>query len=705
LLAVLGSTGPGAAPAAEGEVAAQEAVAGQVERTVVEQGEQGDGHDAERTLLARTPGFATVVELEHERGAQPQDGLPEVLNRVPSTTVRSLGGLGQFAAVSIRGSSAQQVRVSLDGVPLDGASTASLDLASMPLDGLGRVEVHRGFIPIEYGGAAIGGVINLVGEGVATDNELRVWSGVGSFGSREAGTSLALPLGERHSLRARVGYGSSQGSFSFFDDGNTPAVPDDDALVVRKNNDYERLNSSLRWDARRGRVRWSLQQIGGVREQGVPGVGAAQATASRLSTLDTRTLAKIERRSFWAPGGTLGWLASMGWSQRSFADPGGEVGLGIDDQRTRASDVYLSPRMRLPAWKGAFIKLTADARGEWVDVEEAADATSTRSGDSQRRRASMGAGVELEQFLAERRVQLVLGLRTDALVNRFAVAPGEGEADESGEDSTGLGFTPRLGIRARLVEGLSLRMSAGRYFRPPTLMELFGDQGYVLGREDLVPETGANFDLGFVLDREVGPRGKTWGLMAQVAAYGSFTDDLISWVQAGPVVRPTNIEGARVVGLESGAQFQAPERLVIVQANYTFADAVNLSEVSSQNGQPLPGRPRHQAFVRLSVGKRFGYREHWEPRAFYGIDYSASSYLDPSGRLSLPPRHFHHVGVEAHVLEGIDLAFEVRNLLDQRQVSWQPPIAGEAPVPTAIVDFIGYPLPGRSLWASLRVRW
>ena len=224
-----------------------------------------------------------MVELEHEKGARPTDALPEVLNRIPSTHVRSLGGLGQFAAVSIRAASSQRVRISMDGIPLDSASAGTLDIASIPLDGLRRVEVYRGDIPSEYGGAAIGGVINLVGEGVARETVSRAWLGFGSFATQEFGGSLELPLRDKgsvkDSIRARVGANLSEGGFAFFDNANTPAVPEDDSFVPRVHSDYARVNTSLRWDARRGPLRWSLQQISGVKEQGVPGRPAARRGA------------------------------------------------------------------------------------------------------------------------------------------------------------------------------------------------------------------------------------------------------------------------------------------------------------------------------------------------------------------------------------------------------------------------------------------
>jgi len=110
-------------------------------RTVVasDDDDEAEPEEAQRRLDARGPGFATAVDLEREPGTRPADGLPEVIARTPGATVRSLGGLGQFGAVSLRGSSPQQVAVFLDGVPIGSSVAGLVDLGSVPLDGLARV--------------------------------------------------------------------------------------------------------------------------------------------------------------------------------------------------------------------------------------------------------------------------------------------------------------------------------------------------------------------------------------------------------------------------------------------------------------------------------------------------------------------------------------------------------------------------------------
>jgi iron complex outermembrane receptor protein len=60
-------------------------------------------------------------------------------------------------------------------------------------------------------------------------------------------------------------------------------------------------------------------------------------------------------------------------------------------------------------------------------------------------------------------------------------------------------------------------------------------------------------------------------------------------------------------------------------------------------------------------------------------------------------------GVELHLDDRVHLVVEVRNLLDVRTATVVLPVAGARPHSVPIADFIGYPLPGRSVWASLRI--
>ncbi len=657
--------------------------------------------EAQRELDARSPGFATAVDLEHEPGTRPADGLSEVIARTPGATVRSIGGLGQFGAVSLRGSSPQQVAVFLDGVPIGSSVAGLVDLGSIPLDGLARVEIYRGHVPVAFGSAAIGGAIDLVGAPAWRRGGMTIHGGLGSFGARESRVSLRGPLGARGRSAGAitVGYAGATGDFAFADDGGTPDLGGDDLTVRRIGNDYDRVAVHGRLDHRRGPWRMAVQQLVQYKDQGVPGPAAAQARDVRLSTLMARSVASVRRHGFAGPGGRLEALFGLGLQRQRYVDPSGEVGLAIDDQRLHGIDLYLSPRMRLPLWRDAWLGVVADQRVELVDVDERLPTVGS-TGDARRSRLGFGVGAQLEQFLLRDRWLLVPVVRVDALDSRFAVPAGAGEQNDQGTNALAIGFAPRVGTRLRLWPGVELRASGGRYFRPPTLAELFGDRGYLIGNEGLRPERGRALDGGLVIDR------KLWGssLYAQLSGFATWSEDLVTWVSAGAVARPINVAGARLRGLESAVAVIPARPWITLHANYTLLDSRNDSDDPAQRGRALPGRPRHELFARATAGRALRvWGVSLEPRVLYTVDVLAGTFLDTAERLGLPPRVLQGTGIELHLEQRVHLAIEVRNLLDVRTATVVLPVAGARPRSLAISDFIGYPLPGRSVWGSLRI--
>lgn len=92
----------------------------------------------------------------------------QALSDVPETLVRRSGAIGRTSAVVIRGASAPQVHVTIDGAHVASPTLGSFDFNHITPDNLERMEVLRGPGSTLYGSDAMGGVINLVtqrGEG------------------------------------------------------------------------------------------------------------------------------------------------------------------------------------------------------------------------------------------------------------------------------------------------------------------------------------------------------------------------------------------------------------------------------------------------------------------------------------------------------------------------------------------------------------
>jgi vitamin B12 transporter len=87
----------------------------------------------------------------------------DALGLVPGIpTFHDFYGFGNLSNYGIRGASSAQTLVLLDGVPIIGASTGTIDLGTYPVVGVERIEVVEGGGSTLYGTSAVGGVINII---------------------------------------------------------------------------------------------------------------------------------------------------------------------------------------------------------------------------------------------------------------------------------------------------------------------------------------------------------------------------------------------------------------------------------------------------------------------------------------------------------------------------------------------------------------
>jgi len=87
--------------------------------------------------------------------------LNQVLNRTTGVRVRETGGMGSAFNFSLNGFSGDQVKFFMDGIPLDNYGP-SFTLNNIPTNMAERIDVYKGVVPIELGGDALGGAVNIV---------------------------------------------------------------------------------------------------------------------------------------------------------------------------------------------------------------------------------------------------------------------------------------------------------------------------------------------------------------------------------------------------------------------------------------------------------------------------------------------------------------------------------------------------------------
>lgn len=159
-----------------------------------------------------SPGTVTVIRPDDYQGEQKT--LPELLKDVPGVHVRYVSGKGGYTTVSVRGSTAAQVGVFADGVLVNLGGDAAVDLSTIPVKNIERIEVYRGYIPARFGGAYMGGVVNIVTKKPQKSEVSSASTGAGSYGGRKANIEVSAPLGGG-SLLVGLNHDQSKGDFPY----------------------------------------------------------------------------------------------------------------------------------------------------------------------------------------------------------------------------------------------------------------------------------------------------------------------------------------------------------------------------------------------------------------------------------------------------------------------------------------------------------
>jgi vitamin B12 transporter len=134
--------------------------------------------------ISRAGSAITVIDSK-EIQAFGASSVANVLRGVPGLDVTESGGLGTLSNVSLRGSKPDQTLVMLDGIRIGDPSSigGEIDLGSISLTDIERIEVLRGPQSALYGSDAMGGVINIITRKGTRASRAIISTEAGSYGT------------------------------------------------------------------------------------------------------------------------------------------------------------------------------------------------------------------------------------------------------------------------------------------------------------------------------------------------------------------------------------------------------------------------------------------------------------------------------------------------------------------------------------------
>jgi iron complex outermembrane receptor protein len=635
--------------------------------------------------------FVTIIHAEdHPATTSVADGVGTSVG----AQSRSLGGLGAYQSISVRGAASGHTAVLVDGVPLARLAAVTTDLGRYSLDAFGQVELYRGAVPIELGGAGVGGAVNLVtrlGPGEHGER-VRASLGVGSFGARHARLSYGdVHAGGRWLSATTLGYQAAAGDYSYFSDNSTPSNPADDTYQTRRNNGFDQVDAATRWGLA------DRSAVAGVRlagkRQGLPGSATQSTFEPSLSTIDALADGHVEHEVGDATAREQGFVLV---ERQRLRDPAGELGLGMQDRgyltlSAGASSTWHAPVARHRATAG--LELRADRFRD----QDLADAGAPLSGGREGVAMLASFDVALDPGAS---IVITPAARLDVMRTvpaPISAGPGAGMVWPTRWDVVP---SPRLTARAAVDHDVSIKTSAGWYVRLPTLTELFGNRGWIVGSPDLRPERGPSADLGVVWAPSK-PLGAVDRVIVEASAFATRSHDTITILPSiGFISRAHNVSNSESYGGELVASARIARTLSIT-ANYTRLFTEQISDDPSFADKRRPRQPGHAVYARADLVRRVLGRQ-----ASLWLDgsYQSMTYEDKANLSSVPARALAGTGARVELAGKLAVSLAVENLTDTR-IQYKPldppPRPDLTETKAALADIAGFPLPGRTFYVSI----
>ncbi|RJG46902.1 TonB-dependent receptor [Mesorhizobium sp. DCY119] len=494
------------------------------------------------TTLARSTSSVTVIDRrEIEQSAAPD--LPSLLKSYTGVSIISYGGQGASANVYLRGMSATQTLVLINGVRASSATSGTTSIFNIPLASIERIEVAKGAHSAQYGADAMGGVVNIITKqgGACADGRnacatlttgvTHPWGGYVSGtvqGRSESGVNYALS----GSLLGTRGY-----------DFTTPLAwghePDDDGFLQGSAN----LSLSKEFD-------WGRLYADGLFARGRSQYDATFPSANEVdtTTFAGKVGAHVLHSDSWSS--TVELSSGLDYSTNFRDDvPGGDS--QFDTQRY---GIFASTEKRFETGKASHI-LTGGVEA----YREQVDSTVDFAVDS-RDLAALFSQYSLEYEA----LRVDTGIRYDH------------------SSQFGSATTYNVGASYEVLPDLVLRSSYATGFRAPTFNDLYYP-GY--SNPDLKPEKSRSYEVGLNWQA-------TAGTSVDLAFYQTFLADAIA--SNPPTYLPFNVASARITGFE-------------VTLAHRFSDewsgkaTIDIREPLNQdNGKYIPYRDRFKATAELT---------------------------------------------------------------------------------------------------------
>ncbi len=592
--------------------------------------------------------------------------LSDVLSDQTGVQIRQSGGLGSYSSVSVRGSTARQVQVVVDGMLLNDPVTGGVDMGKLGLHDISRIQVYPSGAPAQFAQAGIGGVVVMETLGKDIEDSTRINLGTGSFDTYKMGL---FNSGSHENFYYWVSL-DRQSSDNDFEYPNSREWfnPNDGADTKRRNADYEQdaVSTKLGWEINNTSKLNALIQYND-NEQNVPSIQNWRNNKALLTNETLRTQLHYQQQG-WMDG-QIHSSHRLIWTDTSerYNNKTGLVGLGTTDVYTDTDQLGLVNTL---TWLLGNHTLSAA-----IDIAQYSYKQHDKLGTDlpdKRERLQIASTLSHQWLSDDSRWRSQISLRQYRINDDSDESLGNGSVTKT--SSTDRYNSWQLGLSHYFADNWEVSAGLARQVRVPTLQELYGQQGLFVGNDELEAEESLNYEITLRTDQG-------WGHVEVTGFYRNLDPAVSAIYDARGVGRYVNLSG-EIYGAEIDASWRIYDWWELY-GNATLQESENTDDsVSDRYEHRLPG-VYHESFV---AGSR------WHIRPFrFDISYSHDDklYYDAANRLAADTRTLVNASASWTKIwanhSKSEISLELRNMTDE-----------------IYQDFSRFPGPGRGWFVNVK---
>ena len=622
--------------------------------------------------------------------------IADATNRSSGVKIRQSGGMGSESKINIRGMEGKNVKVLVDGVPVDNGN-GNFSVNDIPIDKIDRIEIYKSYVPERFATDGMGGVINIVTHDLPKSSITGSYS-FGSFNTHKASLD-AKYVWVVDSLKNRSVATGISAYFNYSDNDYEFTTPYMDTTVTRDHDRYYSYNVLPYVSFERFFFdRMTLGVIYNAMDKEI------QSNAHRVeeATANAQSYGvnlSLEKANLFVKGLSMGLSVSYAYGKETVVDTShtyyyswekdnvresknafGEITMGGAEHIERENQTFISPwnfdyaftQNHILTWSGLYRYESQDATDK-----QALKGQKLNNAGFPGHSHSVVSGLSLENNFWNERIQNVAGIKGYYYVI-------EAEEDDENRmqqltddyaDNKDFGYSENLRIKLidqlSIIDQFAVKGGYQHSLRFPTREEIFGDGMYVQCAPNLKPEKSDNFTAGTELDLRQIPL--LLKLHLEFNGFYMLMDDRIYWNNYAAVPRPYyNSVGTKTTGFEIDAAIDVNE-YISLSYNLTKQDAESREAdlaYGIAEGLTVPNIPTFY----MNFGAEFHigdllfrddfFKLYW--LANYTDEYYYSWKVSKKQDRTIPSSFSQDLGVEYSILANkLSWNFEVRNFMDK----------------------------------------